>query len=122
MALHWVWQQASLQAPCCLRLFQKPPEATGLFIVSFYLLLIGSKIVVACVTWLFSGYSQEKSISKIMKIMGVVLLVLGSVMIYDGISMIFLLAQHLPKTRILLHIHTQIEKIKIVALTILELS
>jgi hypothetical protein len=57
-----------------------------------------------------------------MKIMGVVLLVLGSVMIYDGISMIFLLAQHLPKTRILLHIHTQIEKIKIVALTILELS
>jgi len=58
------------------------------FIIAFYFLLIGSKILIAFVTSLFNSFFSGNIISWIMKIMGVLLLILAGVMVYEGIGLI----------------------------------
>jgi threonine/homoserine/homoserine lactone efflux protein len=64
--------------------------ADGLvFILAFYLLLIGSKVIVAHITEAFSGFLQGKTYVLIMRMMGLALFIFACIMIVDGFSLIF---------------------------------
>jgi threonine/homoserine/homoserine lactone efflux protein len=58
------------------------------FILAFYLLLIGSKIVIAHVTEVFHGLLQGKTFILIMRIMGLALFAFACIMIYEGLLLL----------------------------------
>ena len=59
-----------------------------LFIIGFYSLLIGSKVIVALISDKVKGFIRSSAYKNIMRFMGVILFVLASLMIYDGISLL----------------------------------
>jgi threonine/homoserine/homoserine lactone efflux protein len=59
------------------------------FIIAFYILLIGSKMIIAWVTGFFTNFLQGNNYSIVMKALGIILYLLAGVMIYDGIALIF---------------------------------
>jgi len=56
------------------------------FITGFYLLLIGSKIVLAIVTGFFNHFLSGKTYSILMKLIGLIIIAYAFLMIYDGIG------------------------------------
>ena len=54
------------------------------FIIGFYLLLIGSKVVVAIISGMIKNIMQSSVYANVMKIMGAILLILAVLLIYDG--------------------------------------
>jgi threonine/homoserine/homoserine lactone efflux protein len=82
--LFWI----SIGAPTFIKASQYGPFDPFAFILGFYILLIGSKVVVAIISGTIKNFIQSYTYSYIMRFMGVVLLILACLMFYDGYQLL----------------------------------
>ena len=75
-------------APTFVKAGKSSTLSQALFIIGFYVLLIGSKIAVAIIAAKAKDFLQSSTYTNITKVMGLIFLVLASVMIYDGIGLL----------------------------------
>lgn len=82
--LFWI----TIGAPMIIRAAKISINAQILFILGFYSLLIGSKVVVALISDRIKGFISSYAYKYIMMFMGLILLALASIMIFDGVSLL----------------------------------
>ncbi len=58
------------------------------FIAGFYLLLIGSKVIIAFVTGFFNNFLKGKTYQNLMRLMGLIIIVFAIAMLFDGVDSI----------------------------------
>ncbi len=83
--LFWI----TIGAPVFLKASKSGATTSFAFIIGFYLLLVGSKVIIALITNKAKGFLNSNVYGKIMKITGAVLLLLSGMMIYEGVKMIW---------------------------------
>jgi len=82
--LFWI----SIGAPTCIRASESSTLNPIAFIAGFYLLLIGSKVVVAIVSSKVKNFIKSNLYVYLMKFLGLILLILAVLMFYDGFQLI----------------------------------
>jgi threonine/homoserine/homoserine lactone efflux protein len=82
--LFWI----TVGAPTFIKASREDAAGSYLFVGGFYLLFFGSKIVVAILTGFFKDFLQGKSYENTLKALGVIIIMLAFVMIYEGIELL----------------------------------
>lgn len=82
--LFWI----SVGAPTFIKASKSSLNEGFAFILAFYLLLIGSKIIVAILSERFSKMFSGGKYFLIIRGLGILLIILAGVMLYDGIELI----------------------------------
>jgi len=75
-------------APTFIRAAKSSTASQVLFIFGFYMMLVGSKVVVAILSAKIKGFLKSSAYRIINGVMGVILLIIAATMIYDGIALI----------------------------------
>lgn len=74
----------TIGAPTFIKASRNGLQDAFAFIIGFYLLLIGSKVVVAVVSGMIKNIMQSSVYAVVMKLMGAILLILAALLVYDG--------------------------------------
>jgi threonine/homoserine/homoserine lactone efflux protein len=82
--LFWI----TIGAPTFIKASKSSPTEGFVFILAFYLLLIGSKIMIAVISDRFGKMLTGSKYAMIIKGLGILLIVLAGVMLYDGIKLV----------------------------------
>ena len=82
--LFWI----TIGAPTFIQASEKGSASSIAFICGFYLLLIGSKISVAIISGVVKGFIRSSAYKNILRIMGVLLLFLAILLMYEGIKLL----------------------------------
>ncbi len=82
--LFWI----SVGSPLIVKGYQENPLNPALFLVSFYLLIVGSKIGVAYIITRYRHFLEGKAYQVIMKILGLILFLFALVFFKDGIQLL----------------------------------
>lgn len=82
--LFWI----TIGAPMVISAAKISINSQVLFILGFYSLLIGSKVAVALISDRVKGFISSSAYKNIVMFIGLILLVLASIMIYDGVSLL----------------------------------
>jgi threonine/homoserine/homoserine lactone efflux protein len=80
--LFWI----TVGTPTALKAYEKNLFACILFFLSFYLLLVGSKIGIALITERSKTFLNNKSYFWIMRILGITLFIFSVFFLFDGIN------------------------------------
>ena len=78
----------TIGAPTYLKATEQNSFSSLSFIGGFYVFLIGSKIIVAFISDRIKGFLQSKAYKIIMRSMGMILLVVAFLLLYEGIGML----------------------------------
>ena len=78
----------SVGAPATVRAMDHSVFAAAAFIGSFYVLLVGSKIVIAVIVGQSRSFLAGRAYITTMRGLGVILLVFGALLFYDGLQLI----------------------------------
>lgn len=78
----------TIGAPTFLKASTNGSLASFSFIVGFYMLLIGSKVIIAIISGKIKGLLQSNAYKYIMHFMGLVLFFLAALMIYNTITLL----------------------------------
>lgn len=79
----------TIGAPTFIKSSQTSMENGLIFIAAFYVLLLGSKIMIALLTDRFHSFLKGEFYLKLIKLLGFLLITLALVMIHDGLKYIF---------------------------------
>jgi threonine/homoserine/homoserine lactone efflux protein len=82
--LFWVM----VGAPTTVRAMAASPLAAAAFIGSFYLLLVGSKILLAWAVGRSRGYLADRPYRIIIRVLGALLMLLALLLIRDGLGLV----------------------------------
>lgn len=82
--LFWI----TIGAPAFIKAGDSGTIHSYLFVLGFYVLLIGAKITVALISNSIKGFLSSKSYQTIMKLIGIVLIFYGILLIYDGLKLL----------------------------------
>ena len=74
-------------APLTMKAMQQSALAVGAFIGAFYVCLVGSKIVLAFIFGRFRSFLEGRTYLLIMRVLGLLLILLGLWLCYDGLRM-----------------------------------
>jgi threonine/homoserine/homoserine lactone efflux protein len=80
--LFWI----AVGAPLVMKAQQAGTAAVAAFFSGFYICLVGSKIIIALLTGKSKGFLNNKTYIRIMRILGLTLLVFAALFIFDGIK------------------------------------
>jgi len=78
----------SVGAPTTIKALEQSQASAVFFIVSFYVLLVGSKIVLAILTGKSRTFLQGNSYIFIMRLLGLILIVLAGIFFRDGLHLL----------------------------------
>ena len=79
----------SIGAPTYVRAMEHSTLSSICFVAGFYLLLVGSKIIVAVISERVGGFIKSATYLIVMRFMGVVLFLLSFLLLYEGIIMLY---------------------------------
>ena len=82
--LFWI----SVGGPLTVKALQQSIVSAAAFIISFYVLLVGSKIVLAITVGKSKSFLTEKSYIYTMRLLGVVLFILAIFLFWDGLELL----------------------------------
>jgi threonine/homoserine/homoserine lactone efflux protein len=77
---------ATVGVPLIFKAFQVNLLTSILFLISFYVLLIGSKVMIAFIVARTKVFMSQKIYVLVMRILGLVLLIFSLIFFYDGIK------------------------------------
>lgn len=83
--LFWI----TIGSPTFIKAGKSGTSNSFAFIIGFYLLLVGSKVILALISSKVKGFLNSTTFEKIMKLTGVILLILAVIMIYEGFLMVW---------------------------------
>lgn len=79
--LFWV----TVGAPLMFKAFQKNLTTLVLFLISFYVFLIGSKIMIAFLAARTKSFLNQKTYVIVMRVLGIALLIFSLIFFFDGV-------------------------------------
>jgi threonine/homoserine/homoserine lactone efflux protein len=78
----------AIGAPAFIKAGEISVASQAFFIVGFYLMLVGAKVGVAMISAKAKDFLRSSAYKNIIRFMGLVLLALAAILLYDGVHMI----------------------------------
>lgn len=82
--LFWI----TIGAPIFIKAGNSLTTSSAAFIIGFYIILVSSKVIIALITSRVKSFLSSRTYKNTMKIIGIILLVLSGIILYEGILLL----------------------------------